>query len=308
MPLDPQAQAFLDQMEALNAPALNTLTPEDARKAFEMMAELLELKPEPIAKSEDRMIPGPGGQIPVRIYTPEGNEPFPVLVFFHGGGFVIGSIELYDEFCRELANGAGCMVVSVDYRLAPEHKFPAAVEDCYAATEWVAENAKAIGGNPALIAVGGDSAGGNLSAVVAQMARDKGTPSLVFQLLIYPATDFVHETQSSRENTDFFLTKDDMVWFGSLYLRSETDGSSPQASPLLAEDFSGLPPALVITAEFDPLRDEGEAYAERLSQAGVDAVCTRYEGMIHGFISLPFEQGKKGRREAIAALRSAFAK
>jgi len=308
MPLDPQAQAFLDQMEALNAPALNTLTPEDARKAFEMMAELLEMEPEPIAKSEDRMIPGPGGQIPVRIYTPEGSEPFPVLVFFHGGGFVIGSIELYDEFCRELANGAGCMVVSVDYRLAPEHKFPAAVEDCYAATEWVAENAKAIGGNPALIAVGGDSAGGNLSAVVAQMARDKGTPPLVFQLLIYPATDFVHETQSSRENTGYFLTKDDMAWFSSLYLRSETDGSNPQASPLLAEDLSGLPPALVITAEFDPLRDEGEAYAERLRQAGVDTVCTRYKGMIHGFLGFPFEQGKKGRREAIAALRSAFAK
>jgi len=308
MPLDPQAQAFLDQMEALNAPALNTLTPEDARKAFGMMAELLGLEPEPIAKSEDRLIPGPGGQIPVRIYTPEGSEPFPVLVFFHGGGFVIGSVELYDEFCRELANGAGCMVVSVDYRLAPEHKFPVAVEDCYAATEWVAENAKAIGGNPELIAVGGDSAGGNLSAVVALMARDKGTPPLVFQLLIYPATDFVHETQSSRENADYFLTKDDMAWFSSLYLRSETDGSNPQASPLLAEDFSGLPPALVITAEFDPLRDEGEAYADRLREAGVDTVCTRYNGMIHGFLGLPFEQGKKGRQEAIAALRSAFAK
>jgi len=308
MPLDPQAQAFLDQMEALNAPALNTLTPEDARKAFEMMAEFLEMEPEPIAKSENRMIPGPGGQIPVRIYTPEGSEPFPVLVFFHGGGFVIGSVELYDEFCRELANGAGCMVVSVDYRLAPEHKFPAAVEDCYAATEWVAENAKAIGGNPALIAVGGDSAGGNLSAVVAQMARDKGTPPLVFQLLIYPATDFVHETQSSKENTGYFLTKDDMVWFGSLYLRSETDGSSPQASPLLAEDLSGLPPALVITAEFDPLRDDGEAYADKLRKSGVAVVCTRYNGMIHGFLSLPFDQGKKARQEVVKALRSAFAK
>ena len=309
MTIDPQAKAFLDQMAALNTPALNTLTPEEARKAFDMLAELSELKPEPVAKTEDRLIPGPAGQIPVRVYTPQGSESFPVLVFFHGGGFVIGSIELYDELCRALANGARCIVVSVDYRLAPEHKFPAAVEDCYAATQWVAENAKAIGGNPALIAVGGDSAGGNLSAVVALMARDKGSFPLVFQILVYPATDFAHDTLSSQENaTGYFLTKDDMVWFRDLYLKSDTDRYSPSASPMLAQNFNELPPALVITAEFDPLRDEGEAYAARLREAGVDVVCTRYEGMIHGFLSLPFEQGKRGRQEVIAALNSAFAK
>ena len=166
MPLDPQVQAALDQMVALGTPPLNTLSPEDARKAFDLLAQLSGLRPEPVAKIEDRLILGPAGQIPVRVYTPQGSAPFPVLVFFHGGGFVIGSIELYEEFCRALTNGTGCIVVSIDYRLAPEHKFPAAVEDCYAATKWIAGNAEAIGGDPTHIAVGGDSAGGNLLGLV----------------------------------------------------------------------------------------------------------------------------------------------
>jgi acetyl esterase len=309
MPLDPQAQAFLDQMVSLRAPQLHTLSPEDARKAFDMLAQLSGLKPEAVAKVEDRLIPGPGGQIPVRFYTPQGRAPFPVLVFFHGGGFVIGSIEFYDEFCRALTNGAGCIVMSVGYRLAPEHKFPAAVEDCYVATKWVAVNAKAMGGDSMRIAAGGDSAGGNLAAVVALMARDKGTVPLVLQLLLYPATDLAHDTLSTQENAnDYFLTRDDMFWFRSLYLSSDADRNNPYASPLRAQDLHGLPPALVITAEYDPLRDEGEAYATRLREAGVTVVCTRYNGMIHGFLSLPFDQGKKGRQEVTAALRSAFAK
>jgi acetyl esterase len=309
MPLDPQAQAALDQMVALGAPPLNTLSPEDARKAFDLLAQLSGLKPEPVAKVEDRLIPGPAGQIAVRVYTPQGNAPFPVLVFFHGGGFVIGSIELYEEFCRALTNGASCIVVSVDYRLAPEHRFPAAVEDCYAATKWVAGNAEVIAGDSTHIAVGGDSAGGNLAAVVALMARDKGTPPLVFQLLMYPTTSFAHDTLSTQENANgYFLTRDDMLWFRSLYLRSDADRDNPYASPLRARDLRGLPPALVMTAEYDPLRDEGEAYATRLREAGVAVLCTRYNGMIHGFLSLPFDQGKKGRQEVIATLRSAFAK
>jgi acetyl esterase len=309
MPLDPQAQAFLDQMVSLGGPRLHTLSPEDARKAFDMLAQLSGLKPEAVAKVEDRLIPGQGGQIPARFYTPQGQAPFPVLVFFHGGGFVIGSIELYDEFCRALTNGAGCIVISVGYRLAPEHNFPAAVEDCYAATKWVAVNAKAIGGDSARIAVGGDSAGGNLAAVVALMARDKGTVPLVLQLLMYPATDLAHDTLSAQENAnDYFLTRDDMFWFRSLYLNSDADRNNPYASPLRAQDLHALPPALVITAEYDPLRDEGEAYAARLREAGVTTTCTRYNGMIHCFLSLPFDQGKKGRQEVTAALRSAFAK
>lgn len=309
MPLDPQAQAFLDQMVAFGAQPLNTLSPEDARKAFDLLAELSELKPEPVAKVEDRLIPGPVGQIPIRVYTPQGTEPFPVLIFFHGGGFVLGSIKIYEELCRALTNGADCIVVSVDYRVAPEHKFPAAVEDCYAATKWVAGNAKAIGGDPTHIAVGGDSAGGNLAAVVSLMARDQGTPPLVYQLLVYPTTSFALDTPSCQENADgYFLTRDDMVWFRNLYLRSNADRNDPYASPLQAQDLRGLPSALVITAEFDPLRDEGEAYAARLREADVAVVCTRYNGMIHGFLSMPFDQGKKGRQEVVAALRSAFAK
>jgi acetyl esterase len=309
MPLDPQVQAFLDQMVSLGAPQLHTLSPEDARKAFDMLAQLSGLKPEAVAKVEDRLIPGPGGQIPVRFYTPQGQAPFPVLVFFHGGGFVIGSIELYDELCRALANGAGCIVISVGYRLAPEHKFPAAVEDCYAAAKWVAVHAKAIGGDAMRIAVGGDSAGGNLAAVVALMARDKDTVPLVLQLLMYPATNLAHDTVSAQENANhYFLTRDDMLWFGSLYVSSDADQNNPYASPLRAQDLHGLPPALVITAEYDPLRDEGEAYAARLREASVTTTCTRYDGMIHGFLSLPFDQGKKGRQEITTALRSAFAK
>ena len=307
MSLDPQVKALLDQMAASGAPPLNKLSPVDARKMMDQMIQLLGMKPESVFKVEDRQIPGPAGQIRVRVYTPQGSAPFPVLVFFHGGGFVLGSVELYDEFCRELTNGANCIVVSVDYRLAPEHKFPAAVEDCYAATKWVAENATSIDGDVNHVAVGGDSAGGNLAAVVALIARDSKKLPLVFQVLMYPVTGAGYDTQSARENaTGYFLTRDDMLWFDSLYLRSDTDRTNPRVAPLRARTFEGLPPALVITAEFDPLRDDGEAYADRLRKEGVTVVCTRYNGMIHGFMSMPFEQGKKARQEVVKALRSAF--
>lgn len=306
MPLDPQAQAFLDQMAALNAPPLNQLPPEIARQGAKLQLGIAE--PEPVAKVENRTIPGPQGDIPVRIYTPEGIGPFPVLVFFHGGGWVICDLDTHDEACRSLANGTPCIVVSVDYRLAPEHKFPAAVEDCYAATQWVASNAASLNGDPSRIAVGGDSAGGNLTAVIAQLARDRGEPSLVFQLLIYPATNFNSDTPSSRENADgYFLTRDDMIWFMNHYLNSPDDRNSPLASPALAADLSGLPPALVITAEYDPLRDEGEQYGQMLKEAGVPVTISRYNGMIHGFVTFPgFDQGERARAEASAALRVAF--
>jgi acetyl esterase len=310
MPLDPQMKVILDQMAAAGVPPLHKMSPLEARQAVLAM-RATQGEPERVGKVEDRSIPGPGGPIALRIYTPEGSGPFPVLVYFHGGGWVVGSIETVDASCRSLTNGANCMVVSSDYRLAPEHKFPAAADDCYAATRWVAENAVAIGGDPTRIAVGGESAGSNLAAVVALMARDRGTPPLAYQLLIYPVTDYAFDTVSYRENAeDYFLTKDMMAWFWNLYLHSQADGHNPYASPLQAQDLRGLAPALVITAEFDPLRDEGEAYAARLREAGVPAISSRYSGVIHGFFGMAaaLDQAKRAIEEAAAGLRSAFAR
>jgi acetyl esterase len=308
MLLDPQAKALLDQLRALGAPPLNTLSPVDARRAAKALAGLSGT-PETVAAVEHRTIPGPAGPIPLRIYTPTGDGPFPVLVFFHGGGWVIGDLDTQDGACRTLTNGARCVVVSVDYRLAPEHKFPAAPEDAYAATRWVAENAVRINADPARIAIGGDSAGGNLAAVTAQMARDAGGPGLAFQLLIYPVTDGACETASYRDNGEgYLLTGDMMQWFWDLYVRGAADRQNPMASPLRARTLRGLPPALVQTAEFDPLRDEGEAYATRLKEAGVPVTLTRYNGMIHGFFGMSsmIHQAKTAVSEAAAAVRAAF--
>lgn len=306
MPLDPRAQAFLDQIAAAGMPD-PTMSIEDQRKAANLMVEEWAGHGPTVAKVEDRLIPGPDSQIPIRVYSPEGSGPFPVLVYFHGGGFWMGSIATEDSACRLLTNAADCAVVSVEYRLAPEHKFPAAVEDGYAATKWVAENASNLGVDAARIAVGGASAGGNVAAVVALMARDRGTPRLAYQLLLYPVTNFAFDTPSYQQNADgYMLTKDAMMWCWSLYLPTEADGYNPYASTLRAHDLSGLPPALVVTAEYDPLRDEGEAYAARLREAGVPAVCTRYDGILHG--GLPPDMGKEAWQEAAAALRSAFSR
>ncbi len=305
MPLDPQAQTLLEQMAA--APPITASTPEQAREM--MKAMFVSGNEEPVAHVENRGIPGPAGDIPVRIYTPARNGPFPILVFFHGGGWVIGDLDSHDALCRSLSNQVGCMVVSVDYRLAPEHKFPAAPEDCYAATSWVAEHAAQLNGDASRIAVGGDSAGGNLAAIIPQMAKERGGPPLVFQFLIYPATDMRMKTPSVEENAEGYgLTKQDMIWFTNHYLNNEEDKANPLASPLLTSDLSGLPPALVITAEFDPLRDEGEQYAQRLKEVGVPVTASRYNGMIHGFVSLAsfLDQGKQGVNECVAALRAAF--
>lgn len=308
MPLDPQAQAYLDMTATMNIPPMSELTPDIIRQGMKMRFAMLG-EPEPIAHTENRVIPGPAGEIPIRIYTPAGSGSYPLLVYFHGGGWVIGDIDTHDNVSRSLANGAGCIVVSVDYRLAPEHPFPAAPEDCYAATCWVAQHAPQFNGDPTRIAVGGDSAGGNLTAVVAQMARDRGGPLLAFQLMIYPATNFAMNTPSIRENGEGYgLTSDDMDWFTGHYLTSEEDKQNPLASPLLASDLSGLPPALVITAEYDPLRDEGEQYGQKLKDAGVPVTISRYDGMIHGFISMApiMERGKQGLAECAQALRVAF--
>lgn len=309
MPLDPQVKAYLDQMAALNEPPLSAFTPAELRKIIATQPEMVDK--EEVAKVENRTIPGPAGEIPVRIYTPAGHGPFPVLVYFHGGGWVLCTLDTHDGQCRSLANGAGCVVVSVDYRLAPEHKFPAAPLDCYAATKWVAEHATEINGDATRIALGGDSAGGNLTAVVSQMARDQDGPQLVFQLMIYPATDFTANNLSLKENaTGYGLTSEDMVWFKNHYLQNEEEASDPLASPLLATNLSALPPVLVITAEYDPLRDEGELYGQRLQAAGVPATIRRYPGTIHGFLSMTqvWDQAKVAMQETAQALREAFAR
>lgn len=306
MPLDPQVKLMLEQMETAGFPRLETLPVPQARAVVDSLAQPSD---EAVASVENRQIPGPGGLIPVRIYTPAGQGPFPALVYFHGGGWVLGTLETSDHTCRMLANLAGCIVVSVDYRLAPEHKFPAAPADCYAATRWVAENATALRIDPARIAVGGDSAGGNLAAVVALMAREQGGPALAFQLLAYPVTHYHFESKSYNECAEgYFLTRPMMVWFWRQYLRDEADGRHPHASPLLAEDLRGLPPALVLTAEYDPLTSEAEEYAERLRSAGVPVTLKRYSGLIHGFFTMgqALAAGKQAIEEAAGHLRSAF--
>lgn len=282
MALHPAAKLILEQMEVSGTPAMSTLTPEEARISTDI--SMLAGVPEEVAKVEETLIPGPAGEIPVRIYTPEGQGPFPALVYYHGGGWVIGNLDVVDVPCRQLANRTGCVVISVDYRLAPEHPFPAPAEDAYAAVEWVAENGDSICVDSSRIAVAGDSAGGNLAAVVCLMAKDKEGPKISYQILFYPVTEHSCDTISYHENAEgYFLTKDSMVWFWNHYLQEES-GEHPYASPLRAKDVSGLPSALVVTAEYDPLRDEGEAYAKKLFDAGVGVTLKRYEGLIHGFV------------------------
>jgi acetyl esterase len=308
MPLDADTKAFLDQAAASGAPPLEQLPVPEARNFIRALFG--DVPREQVKRVEDRTITANGANIPLRIYTPEGKTPLPVLVYLHGGGWVIGDIESYDPACRTLANGAGCIVVSVDYRLAPEHKFPTGPEDCYAALKWVADNAASIGGDPSRIAVGGDSAGGNLSAVVAQMARDRGGPALKYQLLIYPVTDHRLDSGSYRANAEgYLLTKAGMEWFWNLYLRESSDGAKPYASPLRATNFANLPPALVITAEFDPLHDEGAAYAEKLKAAGIKVKYSDYKGTIHGFFTLGhlLGKGKAVMKEVCDELRKALA-
>ena len=311
MPLDPQARILWDALAATGVPPTHLLSVAEARQA---MFDILPLGSalEPVAWVEDRQVPSSiqGAAIPVRIYAPEGTGPFPVLVFFHGGGWVVGNLEIYDAICRTLTNSAGCITVSVDYRLAPEHKFPAAAEDCYESTRWVVENSATFNGDPGRVAVGGDSAGGNLATVVALMARDRGGPSLVFQVLIYPVTDHYTAGHASyEENAEgYFLSRDEMIWFWNHYLLGEEEAKHPYASPLKAVDLHGLPPALVITAEFDPLRDEGEMYATRLREAGVPVIATRYDGMMHGFINMSgvLDQSKRAFSQIAAELHKAF--
>src|ERR1700736_5072978 len=242
MQLDPQMKAILDQAAAAGAQPFHTMTPAQARAAIDTMFQAFRGQPKEVAKSEDRKVPGPAGDIPVRIYTPTGSGPFGALVYFHGGGWVIGNIETHDVTCRDLTHGTPCVTVSVDYRLAPEHKFPAGPEDCYAATKWVADNARSLNVDPNRIAVGGDSAGGNLAAAISLMARDRGGPKIAYQLLIYPATDAGLDTPSQRQFQDdgYILSKKDMIWFWGHYLNGDKDKTNPYACPAEAGSLRGF--------------------------------------------------------------------
>lgn len=283
---------MLAVLESMGTPSMASGTPETARQGFRALTVDLR-SPDavvPVAATEDVRFPGPAGDLAARVYRPEAPGPVPTILFIHGGGFVIGDIDTHDNQCRTICCEVGAVVLSVGYRLSPEAPFPAALEDCVAALTWTAEHADELGGDPDRLAIAGDSAGGNLAAVTTRLARDAGRPSLAAQLLIYPGTDFRDDDDSrypSREqNADgYFLTSEDLRWFSSHYVGT-ADRMDPRLSPLLAEDLAGLPPSVVVTAEYDPLRDEGEAYAGALEQAGVPVTRVRYEGLIHGFFDL----------------------
>jgi acetyl esterase len=299
--LSPKARAIVDQVAAL--PQLPTLTPVEARGR----PAPLEAAPEAVGSVTARTIPGPAGPMAVRIYRPKDGLPA-ALVYFHGGGWVVGSLESADATCRALTNRSRCVVISIDYRLAPEHKFPAAVDDAYAATRWVAENAAELRIDPARIAVGGASAGGNLAAAVALVARERGGPKIAFQLLTVPVAELSARAPSYQEFAEGYgLSRADMEWFGMHYVRTAADADEPYASVLRA-DLHGMPPAFVITAECDPLRDDGEAYAEKLRKLGIAARFKRYPGMFHGFMSFPgvLPEAAEAFEDAGTALREAL--
>ena len=304
MPVDPELTPILAELSAL--PPLAETPLELLRQG----APFPRLPPAQLARVSDRSVPTSAGRLRVRVYQPREAAGLPVLLYFHGGGFVVGTLDDYDSLLRILALEADCLIVSVEYRLAPEHPFPAAVDDCVAATRWVHAHAPELGADPKRVALGGDSAGGNLAAVVALALRDSGGPAIAGQMLIYPVTRLRGPAEGSMlENGEgYFLTARDMSWFAEMYLGKSGDASHPHASPLLASDLSGLPPALVITAQYDPLRDEGDAYARRLGQSGVPCTHTCYPGAIHGFFVMPAAIGRRALAQAAGWLREIFAR
>jgi acetyl esterase len=303
----PQVADHLAQMAAMNPPPIEALSAEQVRVGFGMQMKMTAGPATPLPVVRELTLPAPGGAIKARLYRPTADGMLPGLVFFHGGGWVIGDLDSHDDLCRDLAAQAGCAVLAVDYRLAPEHCFPAAAEDAIAAADWAAANAAQLGIDPARLAVGGDSAGGNLAAVVALAARDAGRP-LAAQLLIYPVTDLSRlEGESYRTcGEGYGLTAAAMAWFRAHYLSNAAATGDWRVSPLLAEDLHRLPPALVVTAEFDVLRSEGEAYARRLAEAGVPTRLARYDGMIHGFASMAgvLDVGRQVRSDMAQWLRA----
>jgi acetyl esterase len=310
MPLDPKIAALLKFMEAQGAPPLSSMTIEEVRAQTELMTRMNPAPRKQVASISDRAISTPHGPLGVRIYRPYGEGVFPLLLFFHGGGFITGSLNTHDPLCRELCAGARAVVVAVDYRLAPENRFPAAVDDSLFATRWVAEHASELEADSKRIAVAGDSAGGNLSAVIAMRIRDESGPRLCGQVLLYPVTDLADiDTPSRREMgpKNYFMGAEDMTWMTNQYIRNESDLANPWCSPRRATKFGGLPPALVITAEYDPLRDEGEMYAQSLAASGVAATATCYKGMTHAFLSFPgIDQTDEVVREVCAWLLNAY--
>ena len=309
MTLDAQTRALLDQAKEAGAPPLYEMAVQDARVALKTMTQGVQAPGAEVGSVEDRLIPGPDADIPVRIYWPavarsamkDAPERLPVLLQFHGGGFALGDLDTHDSTARHYCARAQVIVVSVDYRRSPEHRFPAAVEDCYAALCWVHEHAAALGADPERLAVTGDSAGGNLSAVICQLARSRQGPPIAFQVLVYPVMSLdlnaLYPSRTEMGGGEYFLGMQDMVWFNGMYLRSEKDVQDNRASPILMEDLSGLPPALILTAGYDPLRDEGRHYAERLEEAGVAVAYRCFGGTIHGFIS--FSGALDAGREAL---------
>jgi acetyl esterase len=290
MPLDPQVAAFLERLATANLTPIHQLTPTEARATVTSGP----FPKQNIDRSEDHIVPGLNGPVPVRVYYPLSKHAAgpsangtgePGLVFYHGGGWVVCDLEIYDGLCRALANATGCVVISVDYRLAPENKFPKGLEDCYSATEWAFAEAESLGIDPTRIAVGGDSAGANLAAAVCLMAKDRDSFQPAYQLLIYPVVSSDFESKSYKENsTGYFLTRDTMMWFWELYLENPADAQNPYVAPILAENLTGLPDAYVITAEYDPLCTEGKQYADKLQKAGVSVKFHQCDGMHHGFL------------------------
>lgn len=304
--LDPQVEFYGRERQAAGARPLHELSVAQAREA-----ELAELEPahrEPVDRVLERVLPGPGGEIRVRVYAPEADPRLPVLMYFFGGGWVLGSLAAVDPVCRRLANATPCAIVSVAYRRAPENPFPAGLEDCYAATCWVAEHGAELGLDPGRLAVGGASAGGNLAAAVALLARERGGPALGLQLLVYPLLDHRADLSAHDALDPLFFGPADLAWCWSHYLAEPEDGDNPLASPLRAHDLRGLPAALVITAEMDPLRGQGELYAARLDEADVPVQLVRFDGAVHGFFSKAdvFDAGAEAQALAASALRRTF--
>ena len=312
MTLDPHLKVFMEQRGLLTKPGSVLRRPEvllaEERESVKQAAVAPGSTLEPVARIENLVIPGPAGDLPIRLYTPEGIGSFPVLMFFQKS-WCAGNLDTHEKMCRNLCRGAGCLVMTVDYRLAPEYPFPAALEDCYAATSWMAVNATKIQGDPTRIAVGGESGGGNFAAAVALMSRDRGGPALMFQLLICPAADFRVTTTSWKDYDGYIINREEFLIVRDFYAPSEEERLHPYAAPSLASNLHQLPPALIITAECDPMRDGGELYGQRLLEAGVPATVSRYDGMIHIFMHLVslVPQASLALDEVIHALRTAFA-
>ncbi|MEI7872003.1 MAG: alpha/beta hydrolase [Alphaproteobacteria bacterium] len=312
--LDAEARFLLELMDAATKngrPKLETLPHAVGRKAVDKMSEEGEADPPEVAEVADGGFAGPASELRFRRYRPLGAKPglLPTLIYYHGGGFVIGNIETHDSTCRRVANKSGCQVISIDYRLSPEHPFPAPIDDGVASFRHIRDNAELFGADVERIAVGGDSAGGAIAAVVCQLCRDSGETGPAFQMLIYPATDSSKESASRQAFAEgYFLSKPLMEWFWEAYVPEDMDLADLRLSPLLAKDFSGLPPAFVLTAGYDPLRDEGRAYADKLIDAGVKTTYVNYPGTIHGFFSMTrfLKQGLKANDEAAGVMAAFF--